>query len=208
MSNIADRDGLRNVEMDVALYRNIAMFFGPKEKIEWQDSYNPYLARDLFRKLKHIAHARSDTGQEVILSNYISRIEYQIMRRERIGKWYKNLRWYRNWSGRLLMWWRRWSSDFYSSWARPFGWLVGGYLVLNLIPMVWVGDYSWREGLEFSVLSPAKIPFYADSLETVLGTKMTGFNKIGLHVMGIFRLIWIALCGYAFRNAIRTYLAR
>ena len=74
--------------------------------------------------------------------------------------------------------------------------------------MFWVEDYSWREWLEFSVLSPAKIPFYADSLETVLGTKMTGFDKIGLHVMGIFRLIWIALCGYAFRNAIRTYLSR
>ena len=210
LSNVADRNGL-NMELDVTWYRYTTVFFGPNEKIEWEDSDNPYPARDLFRKLKHIAHERSDTGQEVILSNHISRIEYQIMRRKRRGKWYKSCEWYSNWPGRLLMWWRKWSSDFYMSWIRPFGCLIGGYLVFNAIPFLGIdsgfGDkvYGW---LEFSFYSPVKIPFYAEGLKAVVDAKELKLGEGWLHFIGFLRLLWIALWGYAFRNAIRTFSSR
>ena len=196
---------------DVQEYNLFRIFFGRNEKIGRRLLNTRYVKRyggrfhdmrDLFVKLKNLAHVRGDIGQENTIASYISLVEYAQVKND---KWYKSWQGWQDW---LLMWWRWRSSKFYTSWLRPFGWLVVGYVVLNLIPMIWIGDYSWREWLEFSVLSPAKIPSFADSLETILGTKMTGFDKIGLHVMGIVRLIWIALCGYAFRNAIRTYLSR
>lgn len=210
LSNVADRNGL-NVELDVNWYRNTAVFVGHNEKIEWEDSDDPYPARDLFRKLKHIAHARSDTGQEVVLSNCISRIEYQIMRRERRGKWYKNWEWYSNWAGRLLMWWRWRLSDFYTSWIRPFGCLIGGYLAFNAIPFLGIDSDFWYKvhgWLAFSFFSPVKIPFYAEGLKAVIDAKELKLGEGWLHFIGFLRLLWIALWGYAFRNAIKTFSSR
>ena len=166
---------------------------------------------NLFVRLRNLAHMRGDIGQENIIASYISLVEYAEVKN---SEWYKSWRGWQDW---LLLGWRWVSSGFYMSWIRPLGWLIGGCLVLNAIPFL----FFWGEGLsfdfdgywEFCFLSPTRIPFYADGLNAVLGEDrygevLWGIGKGWLNFIGIVRLVWIALCGYAFKNAIKTYWPR
>ncbi len=188
---------------DVKEYNLLSISFSRNEKIGKMG-----YSRELFVRLRNLAHVRGDIGQESIIASYIFQVEYA---RVKDSKWYKSWRGWQDW---LLLGWRKWSSDFYMSWVRPFGCLIGGYLVFNAIPFLGIdsdfGDkvYGW---LEFSFYSPVKIPFYAEGLKAVLDAKKL---KLGegwggwLHFIGFLRLLWIALWGYAFRNAIRTFSSR
>ncbi len=187
---------------DVQEYNLFSIFFGRNEKIGWD-------VGDLFVRLRNLARMRGDIGQENIIASYISLVEYAEVKN---SEWYKSWRGWQDW---LLLGWRWVSSGFYMSWLRPIVWLIGGYLVLNAIPFL----FLWGEGLsfdgywEFCFLSPTKIPFYADGLNAVLGgyrygMVLWGIGKSCLNFIGVVRLVWIALCSYAFKNAIRTYWPR
>ena len=205
---------------DVQEYNLFRIFFGRNEKIGWRLLNTHYVQRygggfpymgDLFVRLKNLAHVRGDIGQANTIASYISLIEYAQVKND---KWYKSWQGWQDW---LLLGWQGVSSKFYTSWIRPIGWLVGGMLVLNAIPFL----FLWGEGLsfdfdgywEFCFYSPIRIPFYADGLKAVLGEDkygevLWGIDKGWLNVIGIVRLVWIALCSYAFKNAIRTYWLR
>ena len=202
---------------DVQEYNLFRIFFGRNEKIGRRLLNTRYVKRyggrfhdmrDLFVKLKNLAHVRGDIGQENTIASYISLVEYAQVKND---KWYKSWQGWQDW---LLLGWRGVSSKFYTSWLRPIIWLVGGYLVLNAIPFL----FFWGEGLslgfdgywEFCFYSPIRIPFYADGLKAVLGEDRYGevLWEGWLNVIGIVRLVWIALCSYAFKNAIRTYRSR
>ena len=205
---------------DVQEYNSFRIFFGRNEEIGRRLLSTRYVKRyggrfhdmrDLFVKLKNLAHVRGDIGQENTIASYISLIEYAQVKND---KWYKSWQGWQDW---LLLGWRGVSSKFYTSWIRPIIWLVGGYLVLNAIPFL----FLWGEGLsfdfdgylEFCFYSPIRILFYADGLKAVLGEDrygevLWGIDKGWLNVIGVVRLVWIALCSYAFKNAIRTYWPR
>jgi len=166
---------------DVQEYNSFRIFFGRNEKIGWRLLKTRYVRtyvgsfygmRDLFVKLKNLAHVRGDIGQENTIASYISLIEYAQVKND---KWYKSWQGWQDW---LLLGWRGVSSKFYTSWLRPIIWLVGGYLVLNAIPFF----FLWEEGLsfdfdgywEFCFYSPIRILFYADGLKAVLGEDRYG----------------------------------
>ncbi len=205
---------------DVQEYNSFRIFFGRNEKIGRRLLSTRYVKRyggrfhdmrDLFVKLKNLAHVRGDIGQENTIASYISLVEYAQVKND---KWYKSWQGWQDW---LLLGWRGVSSKFYTSWLRPIIWLVGGYLVLNAIPFL----FLWGEGLsfdfdgywEFCFYSPIRILFYADGLKAVLGEDrygevLWGIDQGWLNFIGVVRLVWIALCSYAFKNAIRTYWPR
>ena len=205
---------------DIQEYNLFRIFFGRNEKIGRRLLNIRYVKRygerfhdmrDLFVKLKNLAHVRGDIGQENTIASYISLVEYAQVKND---KWYKSWQGWQDW---LLLGWRGVSSKFYTSWLRPIVWLVGGYLVLNAIPFL----FLWGEGLSFDFdgywsfcfYSPIRILFYADGLKAVLGEDrygevLWGIDKGWLNVIGVVRLVWIALCSYAFKNAIRTYWPR
>ena len=173
--------------------------------------------RDLFVRLRNLAHMRGDIDQENTIASYISLVEYAGVKN---SKWYKS---WRGWQNRILLGWRWLSSGFYMSWVRPIIWLLLGYLILNLIPFIWavldgIIEVSWenlKKWLNFCVYTPAKIFFYADSLKDVLGDytytileREFLLGEAGLNIIGVLRLVWIWLCGAAFRNAIKTYSSR
>ena len=153
--------------------------------------------RDLFILLRKLAIERKDMSQEKIIDSYISMIEYTEI---------KKSKWYKTWEGiekMILLGWRRWSSNFYMSWLRPLVFLFYGYLIFNAIPMLWIDDYSWREWLEFSFLSPKAIYDYAGNLGNLLEPEVTEGDKIGLNVVEWGRWIWIILCGFAVKNVFK-----
>ena len=208
---------------DVQEYNLLSISFERNEKIGWRLLNTRYAKkyggrfrdmRDLFVRLRNLAHVRGDIGQENTIANYISLVEYA---RVKNSKWYKSWRGWQDW---LLLGWRWVSSGFYMSWIRPIGLLLLGYFILNFIPFIWAGldgirEVSWGKYWDFCVYTPAKIFLYADSLEDVLGdgayARLKGeflFGEVGLNTIGIFRLVWIWLCGAAFRNAIKTYSSK
>ncbi len=207
------------VKYDVAQeYNLLRMFFGRNEKIGKRLLNTRYVKRyvgrfhdmrDLFVKFKNLAHVRGDIGQENTIASYISLVDYAHVKND---KWYKSWQGWQDW---LLLGWRGVSSEFYTSWLRPIIWLVGGYLVLNAVPFL----FLWGEGVsfdgywEFCFYSPIRILFYADGLMAALGAErygevLSGINTAWLNAIGIVRLVWIALCSYAFKNAIRMYGSR
>ena len=156
--------------------------------------------RELFIKLKIIAQARGDIGQENISASYISLIEYVQI---------KNNLWHKrrfDWQDLLLFWWRYASSRFYTSWIRPLVCLSIGYFLINAIPFLFIES---AEYLTFCLSSPTKLPFFADNLKEVLkddkfAELLDCVGKVWLDLIGILRLIWLTLFGYAFKNAIRA----
>ncbi len=208
---------------DVHEYNLLSISFERSEKIGWGWLNTRYVKRyieilrdmkDLFVRLKNLAHVRGDIGQENIISSYISIIEYAGVKN---SKWYKSWRGWQDW---LLLGWRWISSRFYTSWIRPISLLLLGYFLLNAIPFIWaefdeIKEVSSGKYWDFCVYTPAKIFLYADNLRDVLGNCAYAnlkreflFGEVGLSVIGIFRLVWIWLCGAAFRNAIKTYSSR
>lgn len=156
--------------------------------------------RELFIKLKIIAHARGDIDQENISASYISLIEYVQIKN---NPWHK-LRFV--WQDFLLFWWRYKSSRFYTSWIRPLVYLSIGYFLINAIPFLSIDS---TEYLAFCLSSPTKLPFFADNLKEILGAEkfaksLYGIDRVWLDLLGILRLIWLTLFGYAFKNAIKA----
>ena len=190
---------------DIQEYNLFRIFFGRNEKIGRRLLNIRYVKRygerfhdmrDLFVKLKNLAHVRGDIGQENTIASYISLVEYAQVKND---KWYKSWQGWQDW---LLLGWRGVSSKFYTSWLRPIVWLVGGYLVLNAIPFL----FLWGEGLSFDFdgywsfcfYSPIRILFYADGLKAVLGEDrygevLWGIDKGWLNVIGVVRLVWLTL---------------
>ena len=195
---------LDNIRRDIDLNDlKRTIYLGRNEKID-PNGKNPFYTRQLFVKLKDLAAKKNDVNQENIFSIHLSKIEYAIIKKEKL---------YKKWQDRILMGWQCWSSDFYTSYTRPVILLLVGYLALNFIPFLWIECFSWYDWLEFSIRNPTKIVFYSEELKTVLGateyeTLSIKLNKIWLDFIGILQIIWLALCGYAFRNAIRTYFSK
>ena len=208
---------------DVHEYNLLNISFERSEKIGWgwlnTRNVKKYIEilrdmKNLFVRLKNLAHVRGDIGQENIIASYISIIEYAGVKN---SKWYKSWRGWQDW---LLLGWRWMSSRFYTSWIRPISLLLLGYFVLNSIPFIWaefdkIKEVSCGKYWNFCVYTPAKIFLYADNLREILGDCAYAnlkseflFGEVGLRMIGIFRLIWIWLCGAAFRNAIKTYSSR
>ncbi len=195
---------LDNIHRDIDLNDlQKTIYFGRSEKID-PNGKNPFYTRKLFVKLKDLAAKKNDVSQVNIFSSYLSKIEYAIVKKEK---------WYKKWQDRILMGWQCWSSDFYTSYTRPVILLIVGYSALNFLPFLWIENFSWYDWLKFSIRNPTKIVFYSEELKTVLGvteyeTLSTKLNKIWLDFIGLLQIIWLALCGYAFRNAIRTYFSK
>ena len=202
---------------DLQEYNSLRFSFGRSEKIgrrlldtRYINRYGGRLhdMRDLFVKFKSLAHVRGDKRQENTIDSFVSLIEYAQLLNE---KWYRSWQGWQDW---LLLGWRGVSSRFFMSWLRPIIWLVGGYLILNSIPFCYLLEkgvsFDFDRYWEFCFLSPIRILFYADCLKDVLGVErygevLGGINTGSLNAIGIVRLLWIALCSYAFRNAIKTY---
>ncbi len=208
---------------DVQEYTLLSISFDRNEKIGWRlldtcyvRTYvgEFYYMKDLFVRLKNLAHMRNDIDQENTIASYISLVEYAEVKN---SKWYKSWRGLQNW---LLLGWRWTSSRFYMSWIRPISLLLLGYFIINSIPLIWarfggMREVSWETYLNFCTYTPAKIFFYADSLKDVLDNctytiieREFLLGEVGLNIIGIFRLVWIWLCGAAFRNAIKTYSSK
>ena len=193
---------------DVQEYNLLRIYFG-RDEIKDGDV-------EFFVRLKKLAIERKNAHEEKVIDSYLSAIRYTALKRIR---WYKTVERAEDF---LTLWWRWWSSRFYMSWARPLGLLVGGYFILNAIPMLWVdgyGHWGWSgyfilngiplfwvdfsEWLKFSFSGPKAISDLAKGLGGVLGTEVKGWDKFGLNLVEWARWIWIALCGVAFRNAIK-----
>ena len=152
------------------------------------------------------------TEQMSIIASYIMLIEYaQIKYDFKYEGWY---RCYSEWQNWILLGWRKISSNFYMSWLRPTIFLIGGFLCFNLAPFL----ILWLHGLrfdyigywEFCLASPTTIPFYATTLETILGKDRYGellwlVIEVWLDFLGILRILWMTLWGYALKNVLRAY---
>lgn len=109
--------------------------------------------REIFVKLASIANVRRDSKQENILTAYKAPVDYAQVKN---SKWYKSTHGWQDW---LILTWRYVSSDFYRSWLRPVSLFVGGYMILNLIPFLFIGfDGYW----EFCFYRPTRIFSYPD----------------------------------------------
>ncbi len=171
-----------------------------------------YDMRYLFLVLKNIARMKDDTEQMSIIGSYIMLIEYaQIKYDFKYEGWY---RCYSEWQNWVLLGWRKISSNYYMSWLRPTIFLVGGYLFFNLAPFL----ILWLHGLrfdyigywEFCLASPTTIPFYTTTLETILGKDRFGellwlVKEVWFDFLGILRILWMTLWGYALKNVLRAY---
>ena len=206
---------------DIQGYSLFKTFFSRNEKIGRKllnvhyvkhsvSEFKFYDMRDLFIKLKNLTRARGDTGQENIITSYISLIEYAQVKND---NWYKSWQGWQDW---LLLWWRGLSSNFYMSWLRPIIWLIIGYSGFSIIPFLFLnfdkyGEFCWFSKYgEFWLYSPAKLPFYIDNLKIVLGENkykevLNRINEGWLSLISTLRLAWITLCAYAFKNAIGIY---
>ena len=69
--------------------------------------------------------------------------------------------------------------------------------------MLWVDGYSVWEWVKISTLSPKAIYDYTGNLELLLEPEVTEGDKVGLHVVEWGRWIWIILCGFAVKNAVK-----
>ena len=197
----AHTDVVRSVRYDdVQEYNWLDIYFGWNKIIS---------GRDLFVLLRKLAIERKDIKQEKIIDSHIDMVDY-INAKKSKWSWRRGIRINEE---RIRLGWSWWSSRFYMSWLRPLVLLIGGYLILNAVSILWVDGYpgwDWSEWgefglewLEFSVLSPKAIYDYVKSLEGVLDTQVGRGDRIILDVVGWLRWIWIILCGFAFGNAIK-----
>ena len=162
----------------------------------------------LLIRFRNIAQMRGNTSQVRFITSYISLIEYISL---------KIVPWYTDWSSCqdwLMLSWRYKSSRFYSSLLRPLAYMISGFFFLNAIPFLYFCyhglSFDFIRYLEFCFSSPTKVPFYSDNLAEILGEDkfgelLWGVNKAWLGFLGIFRLTWLILFGYAFRNALKMY---
>ena len=157
--------------------------------------------RALFIRLCQVARTRGDLKQVKLLNSHIMFFEYLYV---------KNNGWNENWNNCqdfILLLWRKLSSKFYMSWVRPLIGLLVGYLGFNAVSMIYC---DFTEYLLFCVYSATSILTYTSGLEIVLGVEkykatITQTSEGWLNFIGLFRLLWITLWGYAFKNAIGLY---
>ena len=95
--------------------------------------------RNLLLELKQAARLKGDNSQENLIASFISLIEFVQIKNE---KWYKNKQ---GWQNRLLFGWRNFSTKFYRSWIRPLVLLMLGYMLINIIPFLYIGFEGYGE---------------------------------------------------------------
>ena len=171
------------------------VFVDDREGIRLKDKGRNKGRRDLV-ELKRQANEKADYKQERVLSNLITRVDYEITRE---GKG--------NWQIKFQKWVQKKLSDFHVSWVRPLFLLIVGYFGLNAVPMIFVDGFSWGEWWEFSVMSLVKFSDdYVDVLSEVVfdGKDVELEGELCLHIVGLCRILWVFFCGVALAKVLKT----
>lgn len=184
---------------------NTKIYLGLREKID-PYFHNPLHHRNLFLSMKEIASKKQDTRLVNSLDKQLERIEYFLTKEQEISLRADGRQWLEYWQDRILYGWRRWSSDFYRSWLRPLLVLIFGYMVLNALPWFWFESFTISEWAEFSLKPIEKIPFYAETSGELFEDKyktVSRGGKIFLGLIDLFRVVWVAIWGFAFVKSIK-----
>ena len=176
--------------------RNWNVYFGERERGKRFYAKDFLMVRNGLMTLKRQANARADDKQERVLSNLITRVDYEITRE---GKGNRQIK--------FQKWVQKWLSDFGTSWVRPLIALIVGYFGLNAVPAIFVDGFSWGEWWEFSVMSLVKFSDdYVDVLSEVVfdGKDVELEGELCLHIVGLCRILWVFCCGVALAKVLKT----
>ena len=203
--NSVNRLSFAELWTDTYVAIDSGFYLGSREKID-PEYQNPHYHRRLFLKLREAANRRQDSKTANNLDKLIERIDYFLMKEQRISFGADRNGWVEYCQDRILYEWRRLSSDFYTSWFRPLIWFIVGYFALNAFPFVLMEHFTWHHWIEFSLRPINRMPFYTAELQEMLKVEYQSLSHgaiVLLRLMGFIQVIWIALWGFAFGRAVK-----
>ena len=198
-------NNLNFTELDSNFDKLDSMYFGPRERID-PNYHNAPRHRRLFLELRKFGINAQDTELVKSIETHLSRIEYFLVKDQRVPFRFGGSEWIEYWQDRTLHEWRRWSTDFHKSWSRPL--IIGmmGYLILNGFPKFWIDEFSISDWITFCLRRIDKIPFYTAGLEELYGSAyedLPSGSKNWLRLIGLFQVVWTTMWGLAFSKTIR-----
>ena len=157
--------------------------------------------------MRRLAAINHDSRQLTVLDRQLERIEYFLNKGKDTPSVLDYRVWIEYWQDRVLYAWRRWSSDFYRSWLRPLAMLVGGYLLINAVPPVFVVEsFSVSHWIDLTLRPVAELATYEVSLGRIVGGEydtVSASGKTILKLAGLIEMIWIGIWAFAFGKAIK-----
>ena len=203
--NCVDHLSFKELESDSQDGLDFDIYLGPREKIDPHFD-NPLHHRHLFLTLRELASNRQDTRLASTLDKQIDRIDYFLTKEQEVSFRVDWKGWIEYWQDRLLYEWRRLSSDFYRSWLRPLTMFILGYVALNLLPILWIEQFTLHDWLSFSLRPINRMPFYTTELQEMFQPEYQSLSfesKNWLRLVGLIQVIWIALWGFAFSRSVK-----